>query len=44
MCDLRHLKMALDLSQWVTIHLISTPQVAMHDGIIIDLISSKIPC
>lgn len=35
--------MALDLSQWVTDHFISTPSVAMHDAIIIRLISSKIP-
>lgn len=35
--------MALDLSQWVTISLISTLFVAMHDAIIIHLISSKIP-
>lgn len=41
--DLRHLKMALDLSQWVTVNLISTPFVAMHDAIIIHLISRKIP-
>lgn len=36
-------EMALDLSQWVTFNLISTPFVAMHDAIIIHLISSKIP-